>query len=141
MRTGPIYHSVVKPPRWSRSLASRIEYIDDTILDIVREKMEYIEELVVRNVGAVALVTRDEDFFIALILKLRFISIASRKVGVLEAFELLLDLARLRRLYKKASKLSSIARKRQEYHKIIERILEHIDKVATKLGALGSESK
>ncbi len=129
-------HSVVKPPRWSQSLASKIEYIDDTALDIVRERMKYIEELIVEKLGAVALIAKDEGFYATFILKLKFISIVSKKIGILGAIKLLIDLAYLKRLYKKASKLSGINKKKQEYHKIIERILKHIDNVAIRLEAL-----
>ncbi len=131
-----VSYNVVKPPRWSRSLASKIEYIDDTALEVVRERIEHVEKLVVEKLGAVALVSRDEDLYTTLVLKLKFATTLSKKIGIPGTLKLLFDLIYLRRLYKKASKLSSMDEKKQEYHNIIERILEHIDHVATRLEAL-----
>ncbi len=131
-----VSHSVVKPPRWSNCLASKVEYIDDTALDIIRERIEYVESLVIRKLGAIALVSRNEGFLTTIILRWKFIIVSSRKIGVLKTIKLLLNLIYLKRLYRKSSRLLNRGKNKQRYYDIVERILKHLDYVVTSLEAL-----
>ncbi len=127
---------VVKPPRWSQSLASRIEYIDDTALDIIRERIRYLEGLVSRRLGAVPLISRSEALTTAIILRFKFIVWVSKEIGLIKALRIAIALLYLKKLYRKASKLSSIDKKRKEYHDTVKEILDRIDGLIARLEAL-----
>lgn len=114
-----------RPPRWSSVLAARIEYIDDTALDIIRNALRELEskciislglQLPIRGIGSPKLIGLNIKSFVRLLLRR----------GLPYTIGLYLRFLRLRRLYGRALRLYSTGRL-DEYRSNAVRLLEEIE--------------